>query len=169
MVEKVAVLIIDSSGCMVERYVIDMKARATHPLFSSFCPRMATEPTPCFRVHMPHPISTAVHAGLSCSVACPRRSGPALAQAYSLSLCMQMQPEILQSVDLEDLESALRSCLLKLQYADAALAPLTKGALPTCKSPLLLPNGSLPEPACILVCTWHEEQYPPQSHTRPLR
>ena len=38
-----------------------------------------------------------------------------------------MQAEILQSVDLADVESALRSCLLKLQFADATLAPLAKG------------------------------------------
>lgn len=39
----------------------------------------------------------------------------------------QVQPEILQSVDLEDVESALRGCLLKLQYANASLGPLKKG------------------------------------------
>jgi hypothetical protein len=38
-----------------------------------------------------------------------------------------VQAEILQSVDLADVESALRSCLLKLQFADATLAPLAKG------------------------------------------
>ena len=48
--------------------------------------------------------------------------------ACAAGMCTQVQPEILQSTDLEDVESALRSCLLKLQYADATLAPLTKGA-----------------------------------------
>ena len=43
--------------------------------------------------------------------------------------CAQVQPEILQSVDLEDVESALRGCLLKLQYANASLGPLKKGNL----------------------------------------
>jgi hypothetical protein len=39
----------------------------------------------------------------------------------------QVQPEILQSVDVDDVESALRSCLLKLQFANASLGPLKKG------------------------------------------
>ncbi len=43
---------------------------------------------------------------------------------------LQVQPEILQSVDLEDVEIALRSCLLKLQYANASLGPLKDGDLP---------------------------------------
>lgn len=42
-------------------------------------------------------------------------------------LLEQVQPEILQSVDLEDVEIALRGCLLKLQYANASLGPLKKG------------------------------------------
>ena len=40
---------------------------------------------------------------------------------------IQVQPEILQSVDVEDIESALRGCLLKLQYANASLGPCKEG------------------------------------------
>ena len=43
---------------------------------------------------------------------------------------VQVQPEILQSVDVEDIESALRGCLLKLQYANASLGPCKEGAFP---------------------------------------
>lgn len=39
----------------------------------------------------------------------------------------QVQSEILQSVDVEDIESALRGCLLKLQYANASLGPCKEG------------------------------------------
>ncbi|BDA46150.1 probable mitotic spindle assembly checkpoint protein MAD2B [Coccomyxa sp. Obi] len=63
VIEKVAILILDSCGCVVERYIISLR----------------------------------------------------------------VQPEILQSVDLEDVEIALRSCLLKLQYANASLGPLKDG------------------------------------------
>jgi len=38
--------------------------------------------------------------------------------------------EILASLDFEDVEAALRSCLLKLQFADACLKPARKGAQP---------------------------------------
>ncbi len=44
--------------------------------------------------------------------------------------CQQVQPEILQSVDVEDIESALRGCLVKLQYANASLGPCKEGELP---------------------------------------
>ncbi|CAK0736167.1 hypothetical protein CVIRNUC_000702 [Coccomyxa viridis] len=40
---------------------------------------------------------------------------------------LKVQPEILQSVDVEDIESALRGCLLKLQYANASLGPCKEG------------------------------------------
>lgn len=39
----------------------------------------------------------------------------------------QVRPEILASVDPEDVEAALRSALLKLQFLDAVLAPLPPG------------------------------------------
>lgn len=47
----------------------------------------------------------------------------------SASVCAQVQSEILQSVDVEDIESALRGCLLKLQYANASLGPCKEGKL----------------------------------------
>lgn len=66
---------------------------------------------------------------------------------------VQVQPEILQSVDVEDVESALRSCLLKLQYANASLGPLRKGdeALLTlsCAPPQLGPIISESLEGCI--------------------
>ena len=40
----------------------------------------------------------------------------------------QCHMEILPSLDVEDVEAALRSCLLKLQFADACLKPARKGA-----------------------------------------
>eukprot|EP00884_Botryococcus_braunii_P004190 jgi/Botrbrau1/13772/Bobra.0056s0027.1 len=40
---------------------------------------------------------------------------------------LKMQAEILPSVNAEDIESALRDCLLKLQYMDSCLKPLPKG------------------------------------------
>ncbi len=45
--------------------------------------------------------------------------------------CLSMykvQAEILQSVEVDDIESALRGCLLKLQYANASLGPCKEGA-----------------------------------------
>ena len=47
----------------------------------------------------------------------------------------QVQSEILQSVDVEDIESALRGCLLKLQYANASLGPCKEGKLSAVSSP----------------------------------
>ena len=47
----------------------------------------------------------------------------------------QVQSEILQSVDVEDIESALRGCLLKLQYANASLGPCKEGKPCTVSSP----------------------------------
>ena len=49
--------------------------------------------------------------------------------AADVAWAIQVQPEILQSVDVEDIESALRGCLLKLQYANASLGPCKEGAL----------------------------------------
>lgn len=39
----------------------------------------------------------------------------------------QVRPEILASVEPEDVEAALRSCLLKLQFLETSLKPLPTG------------------------------------------
>ena len=52
--------------------------------------------------------------------------------AQQLTACVSWQChlEILASLDVEDVEAALRGCLLKLQFADACLKPARKGAPP---------------------------------------
>ena len=100
IIDKVAVLILDSSGCVVERYVINLKVWQGHPVPSSPC-------------------AGNLPSNLQCEAMCRT--------AERCLYVRQVQAEILQSVDLADVESALRSCLLKLQFADATLAPLAKG------------------------------------------
>ena len=53
-----------------------------------------------------------------------------LAQQLTACVSRQCHLEILASLDVEDVEAALRGCLLKLQFADACLKPARKGALP---------------------------------------
>ena len=61
----------------------------------------------------------------------PRRAASYMALTKPNSIMLlsmyQVQSEILQSVDVEDIESALRGCLLKLQYANASLGPCKEG------------------------------------------
>ena len=61
-----------------------------------------------------------------------RRSPPPLSPSHPpscpLSLSFfQVRPEILASVEPEDVEAALRSCLLKLQFLETSLKPLPAG------------------------------------------
>lgn len=53
-----------------------------------------------------------------------------LAQQLTACVSRQCHLEILASLDVEDVEAALRGCLLKLQFADACLRPARKGAPP---------------------------------------
>ena len=60
---------------------------------------------------------------------CAEASGISTSDTDWGPVCAQVQSEILQSVDVEDIESALRGCLLKLQYANASLGPCKEGKL----------------------------------------
>ena len=51
-----------------------------------------------------------------------------LAQHLTACVSWQCHLKILASLDVEDVEAALRGCLLKLQFADACLKPARKGA-----------------------------------------
>ena len=86
----------------------------------------------------------------------------------------QVQAEILQSVDVEDIESALRGCLLKLQYANASLGPCKEGKSSTTPLCGLQRHAQCSLTPCQSISTHHARRvvcWCPSSgaHTLPSR